>query len=160
MEFLPIFLKSSAQRVIVVGGGVAAARKVDILLRSNCAITVYAKQLAEELQWLVEQEKIKHSSELLTAADLKGAIAAIGADKDANTNTALSEMAKAAGVPVNIVDNPALCDFIMPATVDRSPIIIAVSSSGTTPLLARLLRSQPMDVLQNLLVVTETGLKR
>jgi len=142
MEFLPIFLKSSAQRVIVVGGGVAAARKVDILLRSNCAITVYAKQLAEELQWLVEQEKIKHSSELLTAADLKGAIAAIGADKDANTNTALSGMAKAAGVPVNIVDNPALCDFIMPATVDRSPIIIAVSSSGTTPLLARLLRSR------------------
>jgi len=142
MEFLPIFLKSQDQKVVVVGGGVAAARKVDILLRSNCTITVFATILGDELQHLADAGTITHISETVTAADLDGAIAAIGASKDATDNTALTQLAAVNNVPVNIVDNPEQCDFIMPATVDRSPIIIAVSSSGTTPLLARLLRSR------------------
>ncbi len=142
MEFLPIFLKSKDQRIAVIGGGVAAARKVDILMRSKCDITVYASELGEELQVLKASNKIEHCAEPVTVENLKGCIAAIGAEKNADENLALSELAKAACVPVNIVDNPPLCDFIMPATVDRSPIIIAVSSSGTTPLLARLLRSR------------------
>ncbi|MCP3672881.1 MAG: uroporphyrinogen-III C-methyltransferase, partial [Gammaproteobacteria bacterium] len=142
MEFLPIFLKSKDQRIAVVGGGVAAARKVDILMRSKCDITVYASELGAELHVLKTANKIEHCTDPVTVENLKGCIAAIGAAKNADENIALSELAKVASVPVNIVDNPPLCDFIMPATVDRSPIIIAVSSSGTTPLLARLLRSR------------------
>ncbi len=142
MEFLPVFLKSQDQKVVVAGGGVAAARKVDILLRSNCIITVFAKNLGNELNPLADAGTIRHVSETVKATDLTGAIAAIGASKDAKVNTALAELATANNIPVNIVDNPEQCDFIMPATVDRSPIIIAVSSSGTTPLLARLLRSR------------------
>ena len=142
MEFLPIFLKSKDQRIAVIGGGVAAARKVDILMRSKCDITVYASELGEELQVLKAANKIEHCAAPVTVENLKGCIAAIGAAKNAEENITLSELAKVACVPVNIVDNPPLCDFIMPATVDRSPIIIAVSSSGTTPLLARLLRSR------------------
>ncbi len=142
MEFLPIFLKSTHQKIIVVGGGFAAARKVDILLRSKCSITVFAKELCYELQQLKQSEKIQHSVTSVTAKDLKDVIAVIGASKNAAINSSLSELAKNNGIPANIVDNPELCDFIMPATVDRSPIIIAVSSSGTTPLLTRLLRSR------------------
>jgi len=142
MEFLPIFLKSTEQKVVVVGGGVAAARKVDILLRSNCAIIVFAPKLNDELQMLYKEKKIQFNPEPLTHQDLKGSIAAIGASEEAAANNHLSELCRVNTVPVNIVDNPELCDFIMPATVDRSPIIIAISSSGTTPLLARLLRSR------------------
>jgi len=142
VEFLPIFVKSSGQKVIVIGGGVAAARKVDILLRSNCAVSVFAAKLGDELCERLKAGKISHFTQPLTISDLSGAIAAIGASEDAALNTALYNLAKKAAVPVNIVDNPSLCDFIMPATVDRSPIIIAISSSGTTPLLARLLRSR------------------
>ncbi len=142
MEFLPIFLSSRDKAIAVVGGGVAAARKIDILLRSNCAITVYADDLIEELDDLASEGTITHQARNLTEADLNDCIAAFGASADPQINTELSVLAKNASVPVNIVDNPSLCDFIMPATVDRSPIIIAVSSSGTTPLLARLLRSR------------------
>jgi uroporphyrin-III C-methyltransferase/precorrin-2 dehydrogenase/sirohydrochlorin ferrochelatase len=142
MEYLPIFLKSNDKKVIVVGGGVAAARKVDILLRSNCAVEVYANELGEELKELVTDNKIKHFKHQLTVNDCLGAIAAIGASADSDKNTSLVEIAKQANVVVNIVDTPDHCDFIMPATVDRSPVIISVSSSGTNPVLARLLRSK------------------
>lgn len=142
MDFLPIFLKSRNQPVAVIGGGVTAARKVDIFLRSNCDVTVYAKELGEELLRTYQSGQIKYSSEPITVEALQGCIVAIGASKDSAENTRLYELAKSVGVPINIVDNPAQCDFIMPAIVDRSPIVIAVSSSGTTPLLARLLRSR------------------
>jgi len=142
MEFLPIFLSSRDKKVSVVGGGVAAARKIDILLRSNCAITVFADELIEELDDLASEGTISHEQRNITKDDLCKSIAAFGASAKVEENVALSELAKECAVPVNIVDNPRLCDFIMPATVDRSPIIIAVSSSGTTPLLARLLRSR------------------
>jgi len=142
MEFLPIFLNSRGKAIAVLGGGVAAARKVDILLRSNCAITIFADELIEELSLLADEGTINHQARTMTAADVQGCIAVFGASDDALKNAELSAMARAVAVPANIVDNPDLCDFIMPATVDRSPIIIAVSSSGTTPLLARLLRSR------------------
>jgi len=142
MEFLPVFLKSANQKVIVVGGGVAAARKVDILLRSNCSVTVFASKLDDELQRLNQSGKINYVAGMVTTADLSGAIAVIGASRNPSVNKSLCKLARKCGVPANIVDNPERCDFIMPATVDRSPIIIAVSSSGTTPLLARLLRSR------------------
>lgn len=142
MDFLPIFMNSRGQPIIVVGGGVAAARKIDILLRSHCAISVYAEQLIEELAQLAEAGTIVHQNRALELADVQGCMAVFGASANTSENEHLYDLAKQTGVPVNIVDNPDCCDFIMPATVDRSPIIIAVSSSGTTPLLARLLRSR------------------
>ena len=79
MEFLPIFLKSKGRRVVVIGGGVAAARKVDILLRSNCEITIYASELGEELEQLWQERKIHHVTHAVTAEDFNGVIVAIGA---------------------------------------------------------------------------------
>ncbi len=142
MDFLPIFMDIRHQPVLVVGGGKVAARKVRLLRKAGGEITVVAPELCEELAEQRAAGHVRHVARKFEAADLDTPVLIIAATDDREVNRAISESARAARVPVNVVDDPELCGFIMPSIIDRSPVQIAISTGGSSPVLARLLRSK------------------
>ena len=142
MDHLPVFLNVKGQRALVVGSGTLAARKADLLVRAGCDLTVLAPTPSDDLARLMQKHQVKHKTSDLSTDDLNGCVIAFGASSDAAINRKLHDLATAAGVPVNISDDPELCDFIMPAVVDRSPLLVAIGSGGTTPLLTRMLKAR------------------
>jgi uroporphyrin-III C-methyltransferase/precorrin-2 dehydrogenase/sirohydrochlorin ferrochelatase len=142
MDYLPIFLKLRGQPCLVVGGGGVAARKASLLLRAGARVTVLAPQLSTALAADLAAGRISHRSAQFRDEDLDGIALAIAATSDDAVNRAVAAAAKARRIPVNVVDQPALCSFILPSIVDRDPVIVAVSSSGAAPVLARLLRAR------------------
>jgi uroporphyrin-III C-methyltransferase/precorrin-2 dehydrogenase/sirohydrochlorin ferrochelatase len=142
MDFLPVFLRIKQQRVLVVGGGPVALRKVQLLLRGAARIRLVAPEIIPELKRLLEDRAHEVEQRAFSERDLDGCKLAIAATADAATNLAVSVAASTRNVPVNVVDQPDLCTFIFPSIVDRSPVLVAVSSGGTSPVLARLLRAR------------------
>jgi uroporphyrin-III C-methyltransferase/precorrin-2 dehydrogenase/sirohydrochlorin ferrochelatase len=147
MDYLPLFLQLRSQPAVIVGGGRVAVRKVDLLLKSGSDVTVVAPELREELHKLAASGKLRHIPARFEAAHLDGAMIVIAATNDHDVNAAVSAASRARRIPVNVVDNPALSTFIFPAIVDRSPIIVAVSSGGESPVLARRVREQIEAIL-------------
>ena len=127
---------------MVVGDGTLAARKADLLVRAGCDLTVIAPAPNKDLARLLQEQQITHKTGDLGADDLDDCVIAFGASSDTAVNQKLHSLANAAGIPVNISDNPELCDFIMPALVDRSPLLVAIGSGGTSPLLTRMLKAR------------------
>ena len=142
MQSLPIFFNIKNRHCVVIGGGDVATRKVNMLLKANAAITLVSPDLCQELQALVDTNKIKHLEATFEASQLNGACLVIAATDDGAVNEAVSLAAKAENIPVNVVDSPALCTFTMGSIIDRSPIVIAVSSEGNAPVLARYVRTK------------------
>jgi uroporphyrin-III C-methyltransferase / precorrin-2 dehydrogenase / sirohydrochlorin ferrochelatase len=142
MEYLPLFLQLRSQPVVVVGGGRVAVRKIDLLRRSGARVTVVAPELREELHKLVASGELQHVPAKFAQVHLDGAALVIAATNDREVNVAVSNAARARHLQVNVVDDPTLSTFIFPAIVDRSPIIVAVSSAGEAPVLARRVREQ------------------
>jgi uroporphyrin-III C-methyltransferase/precorrin-2 dehydrogenase/sirohydrochlorin ferrochelatase len=142
MEFLPIFLNIRSQPCLVVGGGDVAARKVELLLRAQANVTVVAPKLCAALAALQITGNLTHLVETFRAEQVGGQRVVIAATDDEAVNRAVAEAAQRQNIPVNVVDKPDLCTFIMPAIIDRSPVIVAVSSGGASPVLARLLRAR------------------
>jgi len=142
LDHLPIFLNVKGRRALVVGGGTMAARKADLLVRAGCNLTIVAPGLNGDMAHLVQENEIKHKTDALSEDDLAGCVVAFGASEDDETNQQLRDLAGAAGVPVNVSDDPDRCDFIMPSLVDRSPLLIAIGSGGTSPLLTRMLKAR------------------
>jgi uroporphyrin-III C-methyltransferase/precorrin-2 dehydrogenase/sirohydrochlorin ferrochelatase len=142
MEFLPIFLNIKDQRCVVVGGGAVAARKAGLLLKAGAKVAVQAPVLSEALEDLVRDGLVEHHAERFEASILDGAALVIGATDDEEINRAVHAAAVARRLPVNVVDHPELCTFVLPAIVDRSPVVVAVSSGGASPVLARLIRAR------------------
>ena len=127
---------------MVVGGGEVAARKVNLLLRSDGIVTVLAPSLCSQLAELAHIGKIKHKEKYFEKEDLEGSFLVIAATDDEETNRQIATTAYENNTPVNVVDQPKLCTFIFPSIVDRSPGTIAVSIGGASPVLARLLRAR------------------
>jgi len=142
MEHLPIFLDINGKRTVVVGGGVIAARKADLLLRAGSDVTIVAPELGDELKLLKETYTFNHKADKLTAEDLNGCVVVFGTAEDDSLNDELCELAANAGILVNVSDKTESCDFIMPAVVDRTPLLVAISSGGTSPLLVRMLKAR------------------
>jgi len=142
LDHLPIFLNVKGRRALVVGGGTMAARKADLLVRAGCNLTIVAPTLNDDMARLVQENEIKHKTDALSEDDLAGCVVAFGASADDQTNQQLRDLAGAASVPVNVSDDPDRCDFIMPSLVDRSPLLIAIGSGGTSPLLTRMLKAR------------------
>lgn len=142
MEFLPIFLNIRGQPCLVVGGGDVATRKVELLLRAQASVTVVAPELCTALAALKNAGNIVHLAATIRAEQVGGQRVVIAATDDEAVNRAVAEAAQRQNIPVNVVDKPELCTFIMPAIIDRSPVIVAVSSGGASPVLARLLRAR------------------
>jgi uroporphyrin-III C-methyltransferase/precorrin-2 dehydrogenase/sirohydrochlorin ferrochelatase len=142
MDYLPIFLNLAGRRALVAGGGLQAARKVELLLRARGEVLVVAPSLGDDLAELATRDGVRHLAAPLTADALAGCALAIGASDDPAVNEHLQGLAKAAGIPVNVVDRPGFCDFIVPAVIDRSPLVVAFSTGGNSPALARLLKAR------------------
>jgi uroporphyrin-III C-methyltransferase/precorrin-2 dehydrogenase/sirohydrochlorin ferrochelatase len=142
MDYLPVFLQLKARPVVVVGGGRVAARKVDLLRRTGARITIVAPDLLDELRELAAKGELQHIPSLFTPSHVTGAAAVVAATGLTEVNAAVSAAAQRQHIPVNVVDDPAASSFIFPAIVDRSPILIAISSGGQAPVLARRIREQ------------------
>ena len=142
MDHLPIFLDVKGQRALVVGGGTLAARKADLLARAGADLTVLTPDMNDDLARVVAEFEINHKQGDLSADDVSGCVIVFGASADNAINLKVHELATAAGIMVNISDTTDLCDFIMPAIVDRSPLLISISSGGATPLLTRMLKAR------------------
>jgi uroporphyrin-III C-methyltransferase/precorrin-2 dehydrogenase/sirohydrochlorin ferrochelatase len=121
VDFLPIFLDVRGQPCLVVGAGQVASRKAALLRRAGAQVTMTTEFLEEELERYA---------------------LAIAATSDPAVNRAVAAAARARHIPVNVVDQPALCSFILPSIVERAPLVVAVSSGGASPVLARLMRAR------------------
>lgn len=142
MQFLPVFLSVRSQPCLVVGGGDVATRKVELLLKAQALVTVISPVLGTALKTLHEAGKFTHVAQSFRPEQVGGQRVIIAATDDETVNRAVAMAAQASNIPVNVVDRPELCTFIMPAIIDRSPVIVAVSSGGASPVLARLLRAR------------------
>lgn len=142
MDYLPIFADIRNKPVLVVGGGDIAARKIELLRRAGARVQIASMALCEELaalhhQGLVEWRAKAYQRELLT-----GVFLVIAATDDTELNARVFDDASARHLLANVVDDQPKCSFIFPSIVDRSPLVVAISSSGTAPVLARLLREK------------------
>ncbi len=142
MEYLPINIRLRGRPVVLIGAGVVAARKARFLLAAGARLRVIAPQRDPAFDALAETHDIAFEERAYASGDLEGAELVIAATPDPAVNEAVYEEARQRSVPVNVVDSPDLCSFIFPAIVDRSPLTVAISSSGASPVLARRVRSR------------------
>lgn len=142
MQYLPLFFDIHGKHCLVVGGGSIAYRKANLLHKAGACLHVVAPHISGELKWLAQQANGACFERAYVPADLDNKMLVIAATNDEAVNAQVSADAHARNLPVNVVDNPALCSFILPSIVDRSPLMIAVSSGGSSPVLARLLRAR------------------
>ena len=140
MDFLPLFHKLQGRVVLVVGGGEVALRKARLLSDAGGQLRVVAPEVRDELTALAGEGRVHLRG--YESADLQGVALVVAATDDEPLNARISAEAQALGIPVNVVDAPALCSVIFPAIVDRSPLIVAVTSGGDAPVLARLIRAK------------------
>lgn len=142
MNFLPITLKISNQPCLVVGGGQVAARKVNLLRSAGARVSVVAPQLCDSLRTHMNNGEITWLPREFADDDLTGMMLVIAATDDQQINQHVAALAHQQLLPVNVVDQPDLCSFYMPSIIDRSPVMVSVSTGGASPVLARLLRSR------------------
>ena len=147
MDYLPIFLDIKGKRVVVDGGETVAARRVERALSAGALVEVYNPHLDGEFDSLKSHANLTHLTRPLTAEDLKGAVVAYGASEDEARDKLLHAAAKAHGVLANVADVSEYCDFITPSVVDRSPLVVAISSGGAAPVIARILRARIESLL-------------
>jgi len=139
---LPIFIKLQSQHCLVVGGGVVATRKIKQLLTADAQVFVVASDIGDELKNINESGEVHYIKQSYNEEHLEGKQLVIAATNDRQLNTEIAEQAKTKGILVNVVDNPEAGNFILPSIIDRSPIVIAVSTSGVAPVLTKLLSTR------------------
>ncbi|AGH42485.1 siroheme synthase CysG [Paraglaciecola psychrophila] len=147
MRYFPIFLDTIDLTCLVVGAGEVAARKVELLLKTSANITVVAPWACDTVQRFAREEKIKLIVRPYTESDLSNRQMVFVATDNSELNAQIHDQARAQKILVNVVDNTPLCQFITPSIVDRSPIIIAMSSGGVAPVLLRYLRQKLESVI-------------
>jgi uroporphyrin-III C-methyltransferase/precorrin-2 dehydrogenase/sirohydrochlorin ferrochelatase len=140
MDLLPIFLNIKNKKCVVVGGGEVAFRKATLLLRAGADLHIVAPLVSDELRKLRVDRDCTITLKKIEEADLNDAVLVVAATDDLEINERVSVIASKLNIPVNVVDQPHLCSFIMPSIVDRSPIVVAISSGGTSPILTRKLK--------------------
>lgn len=149
MDYYPIFLDLRNRPCLVVGGGAVATRKIRLLLKAKACVCVVSPTINHELEQWCRDGKIEHLSCCFQAEHVQGKALVIATTDHAHVNQEVANAARALNVPVNVVDQPDLCTFISPALVDRNPLIIAISSAGKAPVLARQLRQRLEQWLPN-----------
>lgn len=142
MDYLPVMLDVRGRRCLVVGGGIVAARKVELLLGAGAIVTVVAPSMSDTLRKLATRKHLQLIVRQYISSDLDEAALVVVATDQSLVNRRIALAARKNHVPVNVVDNPSLCTFVFPAIVDRSPLLVAISSSGAAPVLTRLLRAR------------------
>jgi uroporphyrin-III C-methyltransferase/precorrin-2 dehydrogenase/sirohydrochlorin ferrochelatase len=142
---LPVFLSLDGKHAVVAGGSPAAAWKAELLSASGARVDVYAADICEELQQLTDDPPrgaiVIHRC-MWSAENLVDAAIAVGAFEDEESAAEFAAAARAAGVPVNVIDKPSFCDFSFGAIVNRSPLVIGISTDGAAPVFAQAIRAK------------------
>jgi len=143
MDYLPIFLDLRGRKGLVVGGGDTAARKAALMLSAGAWVTTVSPQpLAPAFTELAGTDRLIHLQAAFAERHLDGMDVVFAASEDEALDKAVHDAGRARHIPVNVVDRPEVCSFIMPSIIDRSPVVVAVSSGGEAPVLSRLLRAR------------------
>lgn len=142
MKYLPLFFQFDEKVCLLVGGGNIALRKAKTLLKAQAKLTVISPELNQELTLLYQQGAFQWKQKIFESKDVEHCCLVVAATHDVHVNEQVSLAAKAHNIPVNVVDSPALSTVIFPSIVDRDPVTIAISTGGSAPVLARLLRSK------------------
>jgi uroporphyrin-III C-methyltransferase/precorrin-2 dehydrogenase/sirohydrochlorin ferrochelatase len=147
MDFLPIFVNLRGRPCSVVGGGEVAARKVALLRQAGARVTVISPELGSTLARAASKGEIEHRKATFDPELLPDAVLVVAATDDPDVNKQVHDAAQEHNIPVNVVDTPDLCSFVMPSIIDRSPVMIAISTGGASPVLGRLLRQKLETVI-------------
>ncbi|MBI5638681.1 MAG: bifunctional precorrin-2 dehydrogenase/sirohydrochlorin ferrochelatase [Nitrospinae bacterium] len=141
-RFYPMMLDLLGKRCVVVGGGEVAARKAESLAECGAKVTVIAPAIDPSLKPLIDGGAVTHFPRSYGAGDLQGAALAIASTDNEAVNRSVYADANALGIPVNVVDVPELCTFIVPAVVEQGDLTIAISTSGKSPAMAKRIRKE------------------
>ena len=147
MKYFPLFFKLKNKNCLVIGAGEVAARKIELLTRGGAIITVIAEVIGSSVANMKDSPQLIIKQKCFEISDIKDFHLVISATNTTQINQLVASTATEQNIPVNVVDNPALCSFIFPAIIDRSPVIAAVSSAGASPVLARLLRAKIESII-------------
>jgi len=142
MENFPIFININSKPVTVIGGGTIAYRKVTLLLKANAKITVISENICNELQELLKNNGGIFIQKKFSDSDIKKPILIVAATNNLSVNKKIYHIANKKNIPINVVDQPELCTFTMGSIVERDSLVIAITSGGKAPVLARMLREK------------------
>lgn len=148
MKTFPMFLRMANRKVVIAGGGEQAAQKTRLMLKTQAQIVILADRLEDELVALAREGRITQQSGAITPQAFAGTALVFVATGCPATDACLHALAKAAGATVNVVDQPDLCDAITPSIVDRDPVVVAIGTEGTAPVLARQIKTQMEQMLE------------
>lgn len=138
--YFPLFLDISDKKFLVVGGGKVAERKIRALLRLKAKVKAISPKMTKGIKHMAEKGLIEIEEKPYESGELEGYDFVISATNDKDVNRRISSDARKMGILANVVDDPELCNFIMPSIVKKGPIIVAISTSGKIPLLSKKLR--------------------
>ncbi|MFQ5982410.1 MAG: siroheme synthase CysG [Woeseiaceae bacterium] len=147
MDYLPAFLNLKDRSCLLVGGGAVASRKAELLLAAGARVTIVAPAISQKLADYVASGRIDHRARRFRPSDVDDRWLVVNASDDPELGRQVFEAASDAGIFCNSVDDTANCSYVTPAIIDRSPVIVAVSSGGVAPLLARKIRAQIETIL-------------
>jgi siroheme synthase-like protein len=145
-EYMPIAISMTDRSCLVVGGGKVALRKIEMLLNYEPNITVIAPKVDDKIQYFGDSKKVKLKKREYKSPEASMYSLVISASNDEDINKTVAKDCREAGVPVNVVDNPALCDFIFPATLRRGNLTVSVSSDGKAPFFSSNVRKILEDI--------------
>jgi uroporphyrin-III C-methyltransferase / precorrin-2 dehydrogenase / sirohydrochlorin ferrochelatase len=140
--FLPLVFKSSGLRCLIVGGGEVACRKLETLCDIGCSVTIVAPRIQNVIQERAQRGSVQWIPREYQSGDCRGFQLVVAATERRPVNQAVSEEAKALGIPVNVVDDPELCTVIFPAVWRQGPLTISVSTEGVAPYMAAAVRDR------------------
>lgn len=148
MKTFPMFLQMRGRRVVIAGGAEQAAQKCRLILKTEASITVLAPELDPELSDLHARGRISWQSGAINPDSFTNTALVFVATGCPGADASLHMLAKAAGATVNVVDQPDLCDALTPSIVDRSPVVVAIGTEGTAPVLARQIKTRMEELLE------------
>ncbi len=140
MKYYPAFLRLAGRACLVVGGGEVGTQKVSALASAGAAVTVVSSLLSSELEAAAAQGLITLHRRAYRQGDVHGFFVIVAATNDVAVQNQIAEDARAAGILINVVDRPELCDFIVPSILEQGDLLIAVSTCGQSPTMARRIR--------------------
>jgi siroheme synthase-like protein len=140
--YYPAMLDLAGRDVLLVGGGEVAAQKAGPLIEAGARLRVVAPELIPALRVRIEAGEARWEQREVRAGDTAGCAVVVCATDQREVNRQVSEEARAGGIPVNVVDDPALCTFIVPSTVRRGPLQVSVSTGGRSPAFAKFMRKE------------------
>ncbi len=142
MRYFPIFVDLEGRAILIAGGGEKALQKLRLLSKTTARIRIVAEEISEDIGALAQAPAVAVERRRFVPSDLAGVAMVFAANDAPDADAEVAAAARAAGVPLNVVDNPRESTFIMPAIVDRDPVVVAIGTEGAAPILAREIKSK------------------